>query len=128
MISVTQENKINRSWFNILKSELHLVETTLERGNYDYYHLISGQDYPTRNINEFKYLFKEKRGIEFIRYSSLPKKYWWRRERLKDFIFVVYMIILIIELLKGINNKYDWTTAEKNMGNLISSSILKSAE
>ncbi|WP_353122434.1 beta-1,6-N-acetylglucosaminyltransferase [Dysgonomonas capnocytophagoides] len=73
---VSQKYKINWGGFNILKAELYLMEKAMVDNNIDYVHLISGQDYPTKSLVEFKSFFNKQRGCEFIEYNELPRKEW----------------------------------------------------
>lgn len=73
---VKKKYKTNWGGFNILRAELFLMEIAVKTGLYEYYHLISGQDYPTKSLPEFKKVFKKFEGTEFIEYNSLPKMDW----------------------------------------------------
>lgn len=73
---ITSKYKTNWGGFNILKAELLLMELATKESLFDYYHLISGQDYPTKSLPEFKMLFEKFNGMEFIEYNSLPKMDW----------------------------------------------------
>jgi len=64
------------------------IEATLELMNsiknsnkqYDYVHLISGQDFPIRNRWEIREFFYNNRGFEFIENSIMPSMYRSRVE------------------------------------------------
>ena len=80
---ISQKYKINRGGFKSLKAELFLMKKALHHGDYDYFHLISGQDYPTKSIGEFKYFFKETSDAEYIVCKKIPSE--WATDRLRFF-------------------------------------------
>lgn len=67
---------INWGGHNVLKGVIELMKVAVEDGVADYYHLISGQDYPTKNKVEFEQFFQYRVGTEFLEYSALPYKRW----------------------------------------------------
>lgn len=75
VVLVSQKYKTNWGGFNILKAELYLMKKAL-MDDYTYFHLISGQDYPTKSILEFKLFFEQNNGNEFIEYKKLPREEW----------------------------------------------------
>ena len=76
VVSVSRKYKTNWGGFNILKAELFLMKKALDNGTYDYYHLISGQDYPAKSLYEFKYFFEKTNGVEYVEYDRLPRREW----------------------------------------------------
>lgn len=73
-------DRISITWghFNMTKAEYLLLEKALEVGEHDYYHLITGQDFPLKPVEEINAFFAENRGKEFIHFSKdsfCQKKY-----------------------------------------------------
>ena len=57
-------------------SEMHLLRMAVQRSDADYFHLISGQDYPTRPLDYFLEFFNRNAGKEYIGYLHLPHPNW----------------------------------------------------
>lgn len=74
--SVTQVYEVNWGGTSILDCELYLFQIALEKSDADYFHLISGQDYPTRPLNSFFDFFEKNKGKEFLQYVHLPHPNW----------------------------------------------------
>jgi len=49
-----------------------LMREAINKGSYDYFHLITGSDFPTKPLPEFKRFFEQHNGQNFIEYSKLP--------------------------------------------------------
>lgn len=73
---VSREYDVNWGGTSVLESEMHLLRMAVKMGAADYYHLISGQDYPTRPLECFLRFFEERPGKEFISYLHLPHPRW----------------------------------------------------
>lgn len=73
---VSREYDVNWGGTSVLESEMHLLRKAVKMGKADYYHLISGQDYPTRPLECFLKFFEERSGKEFISYLHLPHPRW----------------------------------------------------
>lgn len=69
--SVTFTESISIQWgaFSQIKSELILLKAAL-KGNYDYFHLLSGVDLPIRSAQEILSFFENNKGKEFIHFCS----------------------------------------------------------
>lgn len=76
VVLVSQSIHVNWGGMNVLKAELLLLKKASEDRKADYYHLISGQDYPTVPLKEFKLFFQKNAGKEFLEYNTLPRKEW----------------------------------------------------
>lgn len=61
---------------NHLKSTIFLIQEALKYKDVEYFHLISGSDFPIKDYQYFRDFFLKNRGKEFIAYSELPKKNW----------------------------------------------------
>lgn len=50
----------------LIEAELKLLKASTDKQQYDYYHMISGHDFPLVNENEFYPFFDDHQGLEFI--------------------------------------------------------------
>lgn len=73
---ISQEYEVYWGGTSVLESELHLLRLSVQHSDADYFHLISGQDYPTRSLDYFLDFFERKSGKEFINYLHLPHPNW----------------------------------------------------
>lgn len=66
--------KYHLSWggFSILKTEIFLLEKVLKKGPYKYYHLISGQDYPLKPLDQFLNFFENTETKGFLNCNHMP--------------------------------------------------------
>lgn len=55
---------------SLIEAELTLFETALARGEYSYYHLLSGADLPLKSQSEISHFFEKHKGREFLGYSD----------------------------------------------------------
>lgn len=78
-------SKYNVKWgsFNIVKATVLLMQAALEEKNNTYFHLISGQDWPLKNLNEI-YNFYENNSKIYLNYwraidvkKSGEPEIWW---------------------------------------------------
>lgn len=62
------------SWagFSILRCELFLLEEALKHSDGDYFHLLSGQDYPLQPLNDFLHFFHETSKDGYLKCRQLP--------------------------------------------------------
>ena len=73
---LSQKYVVNWGGTSVLDCELFLLQKAMEESDADYFHLISGQDYPTRPLQEFLHFFEQNAGKEFLQYISLPHPNW----------------------------------------------------
>lgn len=73
---LSQELNVNWGGTSELDCVLFLLEKAYNFSNYDYFHLISGQDYPTRPLSQFLDFFVQNEGKSFIQYIKLPHPRW----------------------------------------------------
>ena len=59
-----------------LKSRLLLAEEALKFKDLEYFHFITGQDFPIKNCDYIKDFILNNKGKEFIGNTELPKKEW----------------------------------------------------
>lgn len=72
------ESRYSIFWagLNMPKSAIYLMRMAVKEGLADYYHLITGQDFPTKTPQEIVKFFEQHNGTEFLRYFSLPYVGW----------------------------------------------------
>ncbi len=66
----TERLSIVWGYFSMTRAEYLLLEKALEIGEHDYYHFITGQDFPLKNVEEINEFFSQNNGKEFISLSS----------------------------------------------------------
>ncbi len=73
-----QEFKVNWGSINHLKAYLHLCKIALKDSENEYFHLITGQDYPIKSIQHFKTLFDnlDKDTPSYLEYFTIPTTNW----------------------------------------------------
>jgi len=69
---VEQKYKVNWGGFNHLKSILYLTEQALKNPENNYFHLITGHDFPIKNMSYFIDFFNNN-NTEYIDYWTIPK-------------------------------------------------------
>lgn len=73
---VSRQYDVNWGGTSVLESGMYLLRVAASQSKADYFHLISGQDYPTRPLEYFLNFFEENVGKEFIGYLHLPHPNW----------------------------------------------------
>ena len=73
---VYRKYSVHWGGFSILKCELFLLKQAIHSTDADYFHLISGQDYPIKPLSTFLDFFEKNKGKEFIRYANIPHARW----------------------------------------------------
>lgn len=76
IVFLTKPYTVNWGGPKQLKSRLLLAEEGLKFPDLEYFHFITGQDFPIKSCDYFKKFLKANRGKEFIRSTELPKKDW----------------------------------------------------
>jgi hypothetical protein len=69
---VEQKYKVNWGGFNHLKSILYLAEQALKNKENQYFHLITGHDFPIKKCAFFMEFFNKNSNTEFINYFNFP--------------------------------------------------------
>ena len=69
-VYVYNEVKVYWSHFSQVECELFLLEKAVTKGPFEYYHLISGQDYPIKSQYYIQSFFSKNSGKEFIDYQT----------------------------------------------------------
>lgn len=73
---VSQQFDVNWGGSSILECELWLLRQALYKTDSEYFHIISGQDYPVRPIDFFLNFFDSNKGVNFMQFVHLPHKGW----------------------------------------------------
>ncbi len=73
---VYREYSVHWAGFTILKCELYLLKQALIHSDADYFHLISGQDYPIKPFNIFMDFFEQNGDKEYLGFMDIPNGYW----------------------------------------------------
>lgn len=73
---VYQKYSVHWGGFSILKCELFMLKGAMKKCDAEYFHLISGQDYPIKSLDSFLNFFIENKGTNFMVYSHLPNPRW----------------------------------------------------
>lgn len=73
---------INVNWggFSQIQCTINLLQAAFN-DNMDYYHLISGQDYPCKSNQEFDAFFEKNKGKSFMYYDTEKEAKLWRLEK-----------------------------------------------
>ena len=91
-----------------------LLRLSTTHGNYCYYHLITGSDYPIKTAQEFKDFFTEQNNNNFIEYHSIPRegwgveggverlRYYWIGNQYKDIRFHGELTRLLLKIQRKI--------------------------
>lgn len=69
---VSQKYKVNWGGFNHLKSILFLLDQAIKSPNNQYFHLITGHDFPIKKVSYFVEFFKNN-DAEYMEYYTIPK-------------------------------------------------------
>ena len=78
-----------------IECELVMLTEAIQKGKYDYYHLLSGVDLPLKNQKEIHKFFDQQQNKEFVHFSSLKPITGNLLERVKYYHF----------FLKNLRNK-----------------------
>lgn len=107
--------------FNICKAEIFLLKEAMKNKNNTYFHIISGQDWPVKNIEEI-YNFYENSNKIYMKYSLskgikkagepiiLWQKYYFNYDKINRRSFfgkIYHRIRLLYQTLKNVNKFKD---------------------
>lgn len=73
---VYQRYEVHWGGTSVLDCGMSLLEEAVRLCQTDYYHLLSGQDYPVRPLQDFLKFFEQNKGREYLQYYELPNKRW----------------------------------------------------
>lgn len=83
-------DRISVSWGHdsIIRAEFILLKKALAVGDHDYYHLLSGQDFPLKSPDEINRFFAENAGKEFVHFCTdeFTEKSYTRRILVKHYL------------------------------------------
>ncbi|MFY0642947.1 MAG: hypothetical protein JXR19_00615 [Bacteroidia bacterium] len=68
---IPQELNVKRGHYSLLLASLHLLEHSMNF-DFDYYHLISGEDLPVKSAHGMNELLSITKGASFINHNKLP--------------------------------------------------------
>lgn len=74
--TVYRQFHVHWGGFSVLEAELSLFKRAYEDVEADYYHLISGQDYPIKPLNAFLNYFEKRGEKDYIEYKPYPITNW----------------------------------------------------
>ena len=77
VVFIGRKYRVNWGGTNYLKTILFLVNEALKSTEPEYFHLISGQDFPIKSCFEIKKFLEENRGKEFLEVSELHQDNEW---------------------------------------------------
>ena len=74
-ITLLQE-RVSCCWghFSLVKASLELLRHAASIDNWDYFILLSGQDYPVKSLAQIETFFKQHQGQDFMEYFPLPSE------------------------------------------------------
>ena len=81
---LTGKNRISISWggFSLILCELNLLNEALKaKPVIDYFHLISGADYPCKSNKEFDAFFEQNKGRSFMHFDSEIEIGMWNKTK-----------------------------------------------
>ncbi len=73
---ISNKYKVNWGGLNHLKSILHLSSEALKSSSIQYFHLISGQDFPVKQKSYFLDFFDANKGNDYLENFELPASVW----------------------------------------------------
>ena len=71
-------SKYRIQWGSVehLRAIVFLMNEAWKNGDYSYYHLITGSDFPVKSLAEFKSFFGEKNNKNYMEWYELPRASW----------------------------------------------------
>lgn len=73
---LSQQFNVNWGGINHLKCILLLSKEAVKNTSIEYFHAISGQDFPVKTCNSIKSFLSENKGKEYLEHFELPAKNW----------------------------------------------------
>lgn len=105
---ITQKYAVNWGGFNHLKSILLLCDYAVKQQQHDYYHLISGSDFPVKSLNYFKEKFSNL-NLDYIDCVSVPQNVWRDNGGLDRYEYYNFYDILNVKKISQ-NRLMKWLT------------------
>lgn len=116
LLSLPQTTKVFRKYslhwggFSILKTEVFLLKEALENCDAEYFHLISGQDYPIKPLSYFLDFFKAYKNLNFLSFVHIPHPKW--QENTYDRLTYYYFFDFFKERVKSCRLSKKWVNTE----------------
>ncbi len=76
VVLVGQKYKVNWGGRNHLRCILFLISEALKDKNIQYFHLITGQDFPIKSKEAFKEFFNKNKEKDFLEHFTMPAACW----------------------------------------------------
>lgn len=76
VVLISQKYNVTWGGINHLKAILFLLQNALKDSDIEYFHLITGHDYPIKSSSEMTSFLEKNRGKEFLEYNKLPYNRW----------------------------------------------------
>lgn len=100
--------------FSMLKCEIFLLRETLKKCDADYFHLLSGQDYPIKPLKTFLAFFEKNKGQNFMSFRHVPYLNW------QDSTYFRYQYYFLYDWFnkteKSLLRIFKWVDWQKKMG------------
>ena len=90
VVKVCQRFNVHWGGYSILRCEMYMLREVLRRCDAEYVHLISGQDYPMKPLDEFLLFFEQHRDKDCMQYIHLPHMRWERNTFIRFCYFHPY--------------------------------------
>ena len=84
----TKRLDVHWASYQQISAELELLKLSVKTGNYMYYHLISGEDFPLKSQKEIYEFFQENKGKEFVGFDrkEFDERLYGNRVRYYHFV------------------------------------------
>ncbi|WP_443939081.1 beta-1,6-N-acetylglucosaminyltransferase [Pedobacter sp. MW01-1-1] len=87
------KKRISCNWagYSFVEAMLSATKEVLESGQpFSHINMLSGQDYPIKNVNEIDDFFKQNTEKSFLTYQSATEESWWEhaKNRVEDYHFI----------------------------------------
>jgi len=76
VVNVYRKYSVHWGGYSILKSELFLLKQAVKESDADYYHILSGQDYPIKPLRDFLTFFEKEEKKNYLSLVHLPHPLW----------------------------------------------------
>ena len=74
--AILRKFSVHWGGFSMLKTELYMLRLAMDKSDASYFHLISGQDYPIRPLDDFLSFFAQAKEKNYIDFHHLPYEHW----------------------------------------------------
>jgi len=112
---ISKKIKINWGGFSMIKATLKLINEARSKCKYDYYILLSGDDYPIKRLDELESFLTTHREYSFIEYDKFEDKWQHLKGRYQNFKIFEKRCILNKALQKIFNIFINKRSMYRNM-------------